>query len=97
MYCFYYYIIIELVNFLAATAQKGTIYATTRISMMDTIRMITTKYISLSIYNMPRKLFRSDEHIEIVILSYLLRLFTKFPLYCLYLQIQMYIIVIKAI
>lgn len=47
VYCFYYYIIIELVSFLAATAQKGTIYATTRISMMDTIRMITTKYISL--------------------------------------------------
>ena len=46
VYCFYYYIIIELVSFLAATAQKGTIYATTRISM-DTIRMITTKYISL--------------------------------------------------
>lgn len=46
---------------------------------------------------MPRKLFRSDEHIKIVILLYLLRLFAKFPLYCLYLQIQMYIIVIKAI
>jgi len=24
VYCFYYYIIIELVSFLAATAQKGT-------------------------------------------------------------------------
>lgn len=46
VYCFYYYIIIELVS-LAATAQRGTIYATTRISMVDTIRIIATKYISL--------------------------------------------------
>lgn len=75
VYCFYYYIIIELVSFLAATAQKGTIYATTRISMMDTIRMILLQSTSLAMYNMPRKLFRSDEHIKIVIILYLIFFF----------------------
>lgn len=31
VYCFYYYTIIELSSVLAATARKGTIYATIRI------------------------------------------------------------------
>jgi len=64
VYFFYYYIIIELVSF-SCHCTKGTIYATTRISIVDTIRVITTKFFLYISY----KLFRSNEHIKIVILS----------------------------
>lgn len=92
VYCFYYYIIIELVSFSChCTKRNNLCNYSHKYDGYNTYGLLEKES---SLYNISYKLSRSNEHIKIVILSSFL--LAKSPL-VLSIYVQMYIIVIKAI